>query len=159
MGPYQALFESIRARYLQTQGLLWMVNRAQRAPRRRGGAATDMKPRRAAGFYDTPAWKAARRAALERDGYRCVVCGADIRGRGQSRVDHIKPLRTYPHLGLTLSNLRSLCATHDNQGHREKGRQAPAAGREERFVIAGCDSNGQPLDPAHHWRRRLPGQP
>jgi 5-methylcytosine-specific restriction endonuclease McrA len=105
------------------------------------------KPRRANGFYDTPAWKAARRAALKRDGYRCVVCGCDISGVGQSRVDHIKPLRTHPELALSLANLRSLCATHDNQGHREKGSGGPA--RVERF--GGCDANGKPLDPAHHF--------
>jgi hypothetical protein len=27
------------------------------------------------------------------------------------------------------------------------------AEREERFVIGGCDAEGLPLDPAHHWRR------
>jgi 5-methylcytosine-specific restriction endonuclease McrA len=108
------------------------------------------KPRRANGFYDTPAWKAARRTALRRDGYRCVVCGRDIRGVGQSRVDHIKPLRTHPELGLNLANLRSLCANHDNQSHREKGRSSTGL-RDEKFVITGCDANGMPLDPAHHF--------
>jgi 5-methylcytosine-specific restriction endonuclease McrA len=108
------------------------------------------KPRRANGFYDTPAWKAARRAALKRDGYRCVVCGRDIRGVGQSRVDHIKPLRIHPELALSLANLRSLCANHDNQRHREKG-SGRGAPRGEKFVITGCDANGMPLDPAHHF--------
>jgi 5-methylcytosine-specific restriction endonuclease McrA len=116
--------------------------------------ASPGNPRRAAGFYQTPAWRKARLAALRRDGWRCVVCGDDISGRGQARVDHIRPLRTHPELGLSLDNLRSLCATHDNQGHREKGRAVGAHNREERFVIAGCDASGNPIDPAHHWRTR-----
>jgi len=90
---------------------------------------------------------------LRRDGYRCTICNVDISGRGQARVDHIKPRRTHPHLALTLSNLRSLCPTHDNQGHRERGRRWAVPGREERFVIGGCDENGVPLDPGHRWRR------
>jgi 5-methylcytosine-specific restriction protein A len=93
-------------------------------------------------FYDTPAWKAARRAALIRDSYRCVVCGRDISGKGQTRVDHIKPLATHPHLALTLANLRSLCPTHDNQTRTSRGAV---------FTISGCDSAGRPLDPGHHW--------
>jgi 5-methylcytosine-specific restriction endonuclease McrA len=109
------------------------------------------QPRRANGFYDTPAWKAARRTALIRDGYRCVVCKADIRGPGKSRVDHIKPLSTHPHLALSLDNLRSLCTNHDNQRHREKGRRFGAV-MEERMVINGCNEDGIPLDPTHRWR-------
>jgi 5-methylcytosine-specific restriction enzyme A len=109
------------------------------------------RPRRPSSFYDTPAWQEARRAALIRDGYRCVVCGLDVSGPGAARVDHIKPLLTHPHLALSLANLRTLCPVHDNQGHREK-RLRSAAGREEKFVITGCDAAGMPLDPGHRWR-------
>ena len=90
---------------------------------------------------------------MRRDGYRCVICGADISGRGQALVDHIKPVRTYPHLALSLDNLRSLCPTHDKQGHRKKGRRSGRWDREERFVISGCDENSLRLDSGHHWRR------
>ena len=69
-----------------------------------------------------------------------------------ARVDHIKPVRTHPDLALSLDNLRSLCANHDNQGHREKGRKFAVA-RDENFVIGGCDARGVPLDPGHHWRQ------
>jgi hypothetical protein len=109
------------------------------------------QPRRANGFYDTPAWKAARRTALIRDGYRCVICGKDISAKGQARVDHRQPLSTHPHLSLNLDNLRSLCANHDNQGHREKRRRFGSP-REEKMIINGCDEDGTPLDPAHRWR-------
>jgi hypothetical protein len=105
------------------------------------------------GFYHSPAWRKLRRQALIRDGYRCVICRRDISGKGMARVDHIKPLRTDPDLALSLANLRSLCANHDNQSHREKGRYSGAP-REEFFVITGCDARGVPLDPAHHWKRQ-----
>ena len=97
-------------------------------------------------FYRSPEWRELRRQALSRDGYRCVVCRRDISGKGQARVDHIKARRTHPHLALVLSNVRSLCADHDNQSHREK--PAGAAARDERFVIRGVDADGWPLDPA-----------
>jgi 5-methylcytosine-specific restriction endonuclease McrA len=103
------------------------------------------------GFYTTTAWRRLRKRALERDGYRCVVCRRDISGRGDARVDHIKPLRTAPHLALNLDNLRSLCANHDNQSHREKG--TGAALRDERFIITGCDADGSPIDLGHHWHQ------
>lgn len=101
-----------------------------------------------AGFYATPGWKAARRAALRRDGYRCTVCGVPIAGRGQARVDHIQSVRTRPDLALTLANLRSLCVLHDNQAHREKW-QGKGAKRDSRF--SGCDVEGKPFDAGSHW--------
>jgi 5-methylcytosine-specific restriction protein A len=112
------------------------------------------KPKQTLGFYYSPAWRATRRAALIRAGYRCAVCGISIAGPKQARVDHIKPLRTHPHLALSLANLRALCPQHDNQSHREKGRRSGANGREECFMIAGCDAMGKPLDPQHHWANR-----
>lgn len=108
------------------------------------------KPRRAGGFYDTPAWKAVRRLALIRDGYRCTVCGCCVRGKGQARVDHIHGITERPDLALALSNLRTLCPACDNQAHREK-RSNDKIKRNARFVIKGCDSNGTPLDKDHPW--------
>ena len=71
-------------------------------------------PKVADPFYATPEWKALRKACFERDGGRCVVCGA------QAVVpDHIVSRRTWfaerrPGSPDTLANLRSLCRTHDN---------------------------------------------
>ena len=102
-------------------------------------------------LYDTGAWKAARRAALKRAGYRCSLCGVSVAHRGASRVDHIQPVRTHPHLALNPDNLRVLCVLHDNQSHREKWRGKGAArAREQKFT--GSDVRGFPIDPAHHWR-------
>lgn len=110
--------------------------------------------KRANPFYYSAEWRGVRWEALQRDDYRCVVCGADVSGSGQARVDHIKPLSTHPELGLCLDNLRTLCPEHDNQAHREKGRRGSGhGGRQERFEIRGCDASGRPLDPNHPWNR------
>lgn len=94
-------------------------------------------------FYLTPEWKADRLAVLRRDNYTCVMCGADVRGKGKSRVDHIKPRRTHPHLARDHSNLRTLCSTCDNQRHAGRGHEP-----------MGTDATGQPLDPTHWWNQR-----
>jgi hypothetical protein len=52
---------------------------------------------------------------------------------------------------LDVANLRTLCAEHDNQGHREKGRTQPGVGRDERFTVRGCGSDGWPVDREHPW--------
>ena len=62
-------------------------------------------------------WKLARRAALDRDGWRCVKCGR----AGVLDVDHIKPLNEggEPY---KLLNLQSLCREdHWEKTWRERG--------------------------------------
>jgi 5-methylcytosine-specific restriction endonuclease McrA len=79
--------------------------------------------------YKHPRWLNLRRKALARDGWRCTVCSADVRGKGAARVDHIVPVRTDPTLAWTLSNLRTLCPSCDNKRHSEKGgRERPPIG-------------------------------
>jgi hypothetical protein len=94
-------------------------------------------------FYGTGQWKALRRQALIRDGYRCVVCHRSVRAFGASRVDHILERSLRPDLALSLCNVRTLCVDCDAIRHRAKG-GGPA--------IVGCDANGVPLVPGHHWR-------
>jgi hypothetical protein len=132
-----------------------MPTRTPSVHRYPGGAPphAEHQARPPSGFYYSPAWRQLRKVALRRDGYRCTVCGISISKPGQARVDHIKPVQTHPDLALSLDNLRSLCANHDNQGHREKPRGSGAA-RDEKFVIGGCDARGLPLDPGHHWRTK-----
>lgn len=72
-------------------------------------------------FYSSAGWRKIRLEALRRDQYRCRHCGADLRGKGGSRVDHILPRSTHPHLSLKLGNLQSLCPPCDNRKHRDKG--------------------------------------
>lgn len=61
--------------------------------------------RYSAAVIRSPRWRALRKAALERDGYRCVTCSA----RGRLEIDHIRPVRTHPDLAFDLGNLQSLC--------------------------------------------------
>jgi 5-methylcytosine-specific restriction endonuclease McrA len=76
-------------------------------------------------FYKSKEWQKLRAQALRLagpDGYTCSSCGKSVRGKGQSRVDHIKPRLQYPELALRLDNLRVLCPSCDNKRHSEKGR-------------------------------------
>jgi 5-methylcytosine-specific restriction protein A len=57
-----------------------------------------------AGIYKTARWKAVRKEAKDRDGWKCADCGA----RGRLEVHHIKPIRTHPELAYDLDNLKSL---------------------------------------------------
>jgi len=72
--------------------------------------------------YHTPRWRKLRLEVVRRDAYTCVMCGASVRGRRKSRVDHILPVRSHPELAWCKENLRTLCATCDNRRHSEKGR-------------------------------------
>ena len=76
-------------------------------------------------FYKSKEWLILRARCLKRDGYRCVFCGRDVRGKGLSRVDHIKPRKLRPDLALVLDNLRTLCGPCDNKRHVEKGGRNP----------------------------------
>ena len=67
-------------------------------------------------------WRAMRMAILERDGYACRSCGA----RGRLEVDHVKPVRTHPHLAWTPGNLQALCAScHTRKTRIECGHPPP----------------------------------
>ena len=50
-------------------------------------------------------WKRVRRAALERDGYRCRACG---KAAGRFEIDHIVPLEAGG-AAYDLDNLQTLC--------------------------------------------------
>ena len=71
-------------------------------------------------FYKSREWMALRKKAIERDNYECQHCKK--KGKITTRntpnnkgkpmkmdVNHIKPIREYPHLALVLDNLEYLC--------------------------------------------------
>ena len=93
------------------------------------------------GYYTTPHWKALRRAALARDGYRCTVPGCRARA---THVDHIvtRPPVGFPTQEDRLDNLRSLCASPDLQIKELRSGQRR---RDGRLVVKGCDADGWPL--------------
>lgn len=90
--------------------------------------------------YGSRRWQVFRLEALKRDGFKCTRCSS----RHRLVVDHVLDVRSHPELALVLHNVRTLCAGCDNKRHREKGH----SGRPW-----GCDVNGVPLDPQHHWNR------
>lgn len=71
-------------------------------------------------FYKSREWLALRFRTLHRDGWRCVMCGASLKGKGNSRVDHIQTIIDRPDLKLDPNNVRSLCPACDNRRHSEK---------------------------------------
>ena len=68
-------------------------------------------------FYKSKGWYKARQLCLVRDGYKCVNCGASVRGKGAARIDHKLPRKKYPDQALHLPNLRTLCVPCDNARH------------------------------------------
>ncbi|MEK4873138.1 HNH endonuclease [Niallia sp. FSL W8-1348] len=86
-------------------------------------------------FYKSAAWSKARKLALERDNYLCVhhlkrkqIVPADM-------VHHIKELRDYPELALTLDNLVSLCNACHEAEHPDRGRSKPKKKKSKINVI------------------------
>ena len=84
-------------------------------------------------------WKALRRRVLDRDGWRCLYCGADLRAPGaRPSVDHIIPVVDLVSAGenvtpgaIHIDDLASCCAScNSSRGARMKGRR-----REARRVI------------------------
>lgn len=94
-------------------------------------------------YHGSAAWKALRLKCLERDRWRCQICGgrADI-------ADHITSLRNG---GMNvLSNLRSLCPRCDRSIKERAGGQRSRGG-----IAPGCDAQGRPIDKGHWWNHDL----
>jgi len=69
-------------------------------PNWRGGKTSAARCFRASSSY-----KKWRKSVLFRDNFKCVWCGSDKK----LEVDHIKSIKTYPRLALTIKNGRTLC--------------------------------------------------
>lgn len=84
---------------------------------------------KAQGFYKKAVWRKLRVQALERDHYLCQECLRQRRFTKATEVHHIKPLEEFPELGLTLSNLESLCwSCHEATKTRSKQKAPVPAG-------------------------------
>ncbi len=71
-------------------------------------------------FYASSCWRKRRKKALERDRYTCQRCKDKGRYTRANTVHHVKEIKNYPHLALTLSNLLSVCHTcHDEIHERD----------------------------------------
>jgi hypothetical protein len=87
-------------------------------------------------FYRSTAWRRLRAARLRMDGHRCVVPGC---GQPAKYVDHIVPRRDGG--GDALSNLRSLCAYHDNAIRQDRHGKRRMGGK---FYVRDCNADGSP---------------
>jgi 5-methylcytosine-specific restriction endonuclease McrA len=70
-------------------------------------------------FFKTQAWLALRYEVLERDGFRCVLCGRAAADGVKLQVDHKKPRCLYPELALDPENCRTACSDC-NQGKADR---------------------------------------
>lgn len=87
-------------------------------------------------------WRAARAAQLQREPL-CRMCADMGRTKAADTVDHIRPHKGDTVLFWDSTNWQSLCRNcHDS-----------TKAQLERGTLRGCDANGVPLDPGHHWRK------
>ncbi|MEI6799037.1 MAG: HNH endonuclease [Pseudomonadota bacterium] len=90
----------------------------------------------------TRRWQVLRAAVLERDGWACTQCGAVRR----LEVDHIKPVRTHPHLSFSPANLATLCRVcHTKKTRIEVGHKPTSPARQEWRDLVN-DMNTNPIE-------------
>ena len=93
-------------------------------------------------LYNRQRWRRRRRAFLQTNSL-CRMCQEIGRTTLATIVDHITPHKEDERLFFDEANWQSLCRRcHDNVK-----REFDRTGR-----LRGCDVNGVPLDPNHHWR-------
>mgnify|MGYP002624676689 CR=1 FL=1 len=81
------------------------------------------------GFYHTPAWRKARKLALQRDHYLCQLRISPRCSRVATEVHHILELEDHPEKALDLNNLTSCCWwCHEETKRRGAARSARQAG-------------------------------
>lgn len=90
----------------------------------------------------TGRWDRARREHLRREPY-CRFCLRRRRKVTATHVDHVVPHRGDKKLFWDRNNWQSLCTTCHNSAKQSE---------ETTGVQRGCDEDGVPLDPGHHWR-------
>lgn len=99
-----------------------------------------LKPEKHERMYDSVRWRKARAAFLVAHPL-CAMCARVGRDTAANTVDHIRPHGGDPVLFYDRENLQSLCAPC----HGIKRRQDHGG------LLPGCDIDGNPLDPRHHW--------
>jgi len=86
-------------------------------------------------------WQKAR-AGFLRSHPLCVKCELESRVRVATVVDHIKPHRNNMKLFWDRNNWQPLCDTCHNSYKKRL---------EQTGKISGCNNQGIPTDPNHHW--------
>ena len=68
-------------------------------------------------FYQSKSWRSLRLEALERDNNECQTCKRYGKVGEAQNVHHIKTVKEFPMLALSLSNLESICIKCHNNEH------------------------------------------
>lgn len=92
-------------------------------------------------LYSTKRWRERRARQLAREPL-CRFCAAQGRITPATVADHITPHRGDVQAFWT-NELQSLCQSC----HSGAKQQLESTGR-----LRGCDAQGNPLDPSHHWQ-------
>lgn len=71
-------------------------------------------------FYKSKEWRSLRKEALERDNYECQECKRKGKYSRAKNVHHLKEVKDYPELALTLENLECVCVPCHNEIHEKR---------------------------------------
>ena len=95
-------------------------------------------------LYSSPLWRRLRTAQL-RAAPLCAYCLQVGQHTPATVADHIQPHRGALALFANPANLQSLCAPcHSSAKQRAENRGG---------VVPGCNAQGLPLHPGHHWHK------
>lgn len=94
-------------------------------------------------LYDLRRWRRASCAYLARNPL-CAMCTAAGRTSLSTVTDHIEPHRGDTELFWDEANWQGLCATDHSAAKQSQERNGK---------LRGCDADGRPLDPGHHWNQ------
>ena len=95
-------------------------------------------------LYSKKAWKQLRLDHLAKEPL-CVYCQQEGRLTPATVVDHIKAHNGDLGLFYSRGNLQSLCKLHHDSSKQKA--------ESNKVNDIGCDENGFPLDPEHHFNR------
>lgn len=85
-------------------------------------------------FYKSREWKSLRLEALKRDKNECQMCKKAGKYHAAECVHHIKEVKLFPLLALTLWNLMSLCNKCHNKVHDRTGIHFREQGKTPKFT-------------------------
>ena len=93
--------------------------------------------------YSTRRWQKLRIAHLSAEPC-CRYCDSMGHVTPATLVDHVVPVREARDRAFDPTNLQSLCAPCHSGAKQAEDRQDPDRG---------CDADGVPHNPSHHWKR------
>ncbi|MFY0521175.1 HNH endonuclease signature motif containing protein [Lysinibacillus sp. UGB7] len=92
-------------------------------------------------FYQSAAWKKARKLALIRDNYLCQGCLSKKRFTSAEMVHHIVEVKDDINLRLELSNLESLCNGCHNKRHNRSEHRGKKITKKRNIKVVQTEKN------------------